>query len=94
MVKKQLSDAAKGRALGLIEDAGWSITDVANTLGVSRWTIMRLIERRKQNPGSEIPVRKKGTGPKKKWVPLSGLIFISDKLRAKIANAKKTVSVH
>ena len=29
--------------------------------------IMRLIERRKQNPGSEIPVRKKGTGPKKKW---------------------------
>ena len=67
MVKKQLSDAGKGRAIGLIEDAGWSITDVASTLGVSRWTIMRLIASRNQNPGSEVPVRKKGTGLKKKW---------------------------
>ena len=32
MEKKQLTDAGKGRALGLDEDAGWSISDVAKTL--------------------------------------------------------------
>ena len=67
MEKKQLTDAGKGRALGLIEDAGWSISDVAKTLGVSRWTIMRLIARKKQNPESEVPRRKQGTGPLKKY---------------------------
>ena len=66
---KQLTDAGKGRALGLIQDAGWSVADVAKTMGVSRWTIMRLVarSRQKENSGLEVPRRKKGTGPKKKW---------------------------
>ena len=63
MVKMQLSDAAKVHALGLIEDAEWSIQSVATcnarTLGVSRWTIMRLVARKNQDPDCEIPLRKK-----------------------------------
>ena len=67
MVRRQLTEAAKGRALGLIEDAGWSINDVATSLRVSRWTIMRLSARRKKEPDCEVPRRKQGTGPRKKY---------------------------
>ena len=67
MVKKQLTEAGKGRALGLLEDAGWSVKDVANKMGVSRWTIMRLVKKKKEDPKSEVPRRKKGTGAKKKY---------------------------
>ena len=67
MVRRQLTEAAKGRALGLIEDAGWSINDVATSLRVSRWTIMRLSARRKEEPDCEVPRRKQGTGPRRKY---------------------------
>ena len=63
MAKKQLTDAWKGYALGQIEDSGWSNSDV----GVSCWTIMGLIAIKHQNPESEVPARKRGTGPIKKY---------------------------
>ena len=48
-VRKQLSEAAKGRALGLLA-AGKGYEDVANRLGVSRSTISRLNSRKLRDP--------------------------------------------
>ena len=65
-VRKQLSEAAKGRALGLLE-AGKGVEDLANRFGVSRSTISRLKSRKSRDPVNEVPQCKKGTGPKKKY---------------------------
>ena len=60
-VKRQMSEATKGRALGLLE-AGWGVTEVANRVNVSR-----LKSRKASDIVNDVSPRRKGTGLKKKY---------------------------
>ena len=57
-VKRQMSEATKGRALGLLE-AGWGVTEVANRVNVSRCTISRLKSRKAADNVNDVPPRRK-----------------------------------
>ena len=65
-MKKHMSEAAKGRAIGLLE-AGIGVGEVAKGIGVTRQTISRLKARKSNEEPSEVPQRRAGSGRRKKY---------------------------